>query len=55
LTRDRTTAVLILLTFVGMVGIYIGAYYAWQKYQAYQANYNKAGGGVLGTLAALNT
>lgn len=46
---------LILLTFVGMVGIYIGAWIAWQKYQAYQQTYQQSGGGLAGILNLLTT
>ena len=50
--RDRTNFTLILLTFLGMVGIYIGAWLAYQKYQQYQAQINQTGNtlGVLGSL-----
>jgi len=41
---NKTTSTLILLTFIGMVGIYIGAYYAWQKYQEYKAGTSSLGG-----------
>ncbi len=34
---QRTEFLLIALTFVGMVGLYVGGYYAWQQYQAYKA------------------
>jgi hypothetical protein len=43
---------LILLTFLGMVGLYIAGYLAWQKYQAYQATLAQKGtvGGLLSIL-----
>jgi uncharacterized YccA/Bax inhibitor family protein len=34
---NKTTSTLIVLTFVGMVGIYIGAIYAYNQYQKYKA------------------
>lgn len=45
--REKTTYTLVLLTFLGMVGIYIGAYLAYQKYQQYQT----AGGGLSGLMS----
>ena len=32
-----TTDLLVILTFVGMIGIYVGAYLAYKKYQTYTA------------------
>jgi hypothetical protein len=43
---------MIVLTFVGMVGIYVGLYLAWQKYQEYSATL-QGGGGVAGLLSLL--
>ena len=34
--RDDFTFGLIALTFLGMVGLYVGIYLAWQKWQEYQ-------------------
>jgi hypothetical protein len=50
--RDKTQAVLILLTFLGIVGLYVGLYLAWQKYQGYQATFQQQGalGGILSLL-----
>jgi len=50
--KDRTQAILILLTFVGMVGLYVGLYLAWKKYQAVQAQVQQQGalGSILGLL-----
>lgn len=47
--RVKTERTLILLTFLGIVGIYIGAWLAYQKYQAYQATLAQKGtlGGLL--------
>lgn len=39
----KTDRALLALTFLGMVGIYIGAYLAYQKYQAYQAKLQQQG------------
>jgi uncharacterized membrane protein required for colicin V production len=50
--HDKTTGVLIVLTFLGMVGIYVGAWMAYQKYQAYQAQFSSTGNS-LGLLAGL--
>ena len=33
--REGTIGTLVLLTFLGMVGLYVGLYLAWQKYQTY--------------------
>lgn len=52
--RDKTTAILVLLTFLGMVGIYVGLFMAYQKYQAYSAQLQSGGGGVSGLLALLS-
>ena len=41
----KSERALILLTFLGMVGIYIGAWYAYQQYQAYQAKLQQQGVG----------
>ena len=49
--RERTVAVLVLFTFVGMVGLYIGLWMAYKKYQQYDASFQSAGGGVSGLLA----
>lgn len=51
--RDRTQFILILLTFLGMVGLYVGLYLAWKKYQAVQADYQQKGalGSLLGLLS----
>lgn len=48
----KAQRVLILLTFLGMVGIYVGLYLAWKKYQAYQATLTAQGtvGGLLSIL-----
>jgi hypothetical protein len=48
--RDRTQFWLVVLTFVGMVGLYIGAWLAYQKYLAYQKQLQDKGtlGGLLG-------
>jgi hypothetical protein len=49
--KERTAFTLVLLTFVGMVGIYVGLYLAYQKYQDYQAQYSSQGvGGLLTSL-----
>lgn len=37
MNNNKALFPLVVLTFIGMVGIYIGAAYAWQKYQAYKA------------------
>ena len=47
--RDHVIDLVILLTFVGMVGLYVGAYLAWQKYQASTAK-GTAVGNVLSLL-----
>jgi DNA-binding transcriptional regulator of glucitol operon len=49
--REGTVGTLVLLTFVGMVGLYIGAWMAYQKYQQYAATFQNSGGGVSGLLA----
>ncbi|HVV01394.1 MAG TPA: hypothetical protein VHH88_08530 [Verrucomicrobiae bacterium] len=41
---NKSLSTLVLLTFLGMVGIYIGAYLAWRKYQAYDAQLSSPGG-----------
>jgi len=45
LSLMKSERALILLTFLGMVGIYIGAWYAYQQYQAYQAKLQQQGVG----------
>lgn len=40
---NKTASTLIVLTFIGMVGIYIGAYYAYQKYKSYKADASVSG------------
>ena len=55
MSSEKTTRLLILLTFVGMVGIYVGAYIAWQKYQTYQQTYQQSGGGLAGILNLLTS
>jgi len=49
--RERSTAVLVLLTFVGMVGIYVVLWMAYQKYQQYSATLQ--GGRLTGLLGLL--
>ena len=46
--RDST---LILLTFLGMVGLYVGAAYVYTKYQAYRSDLEKKG--TVGTLFSI--
>jgi hypothetical protein len=48
--RDRTQGILILLTFVGIVGLYVGAWLAYQKAQPYLNAYQSSGGGLAGLL-----
>ena len=50
--KERAILVLAIATFLGMVGIYVGLYLAWQKYQASTAQGTTAGN-VLGLLAKL--
>jgi len=62
--RENTLAVLILFTFLGMVGLYVGLWMAWKKYQQYaptiQAasdqldSIKKAGGSVSSLLSLLS-
>lgn len=49
---QRTVFALVLLTFLGMVGIYVGAWLAYQKYKAYQTTLQQQGavGGLLSLL-----
>ena len=61
--REGTLGTLVLLTFLGMVGLYIGLYLAWQKYQQYQPTIDKlstevtsaqgAGAGVISAITGL--
>ncbi len=55
--RDRSQFVLILLTFLGVVGIYIGLWIAYQKYQLYKGQLDQASqggiGGILGLLSGI--
>lgn len=46
--RERTLLVLIL---AGLVGIYIAAWLAYQKWQTYQKTFTSNGGGLAGLLA----
>jgi hypothetical protein len=39
--REGTIGTLVLLTFLGMVGLYVGLYLAWQKYQTYAPTLDK--------------
>jgi len=47
--RDDVIDLVVLLTFAGMIGIYVGLYQAWQKYQLSTAK-GTAAGTVLGLL-----
>jgi uncharacterized membrane protein len=38
---ERNIGILVLLTFLGMVGLYVGLYLAWQKYQEYEPTLTK--------------
>ena len=51
--KDRTLLVLVGLTFLGMVGLYVGMWLAYQKYQSYQTTLEQKGavGGLLSLLA----
>ncbi len=51
--RERTQGLLILLTFLGVLGLYIGAWLVYQKYQAYQATLQQKGtlGGLMDILS----
>jgi hypothetical protein len=61
--REGTLGTLVLLTFLGMVGLYIGLYLAWQKYQLYAPTIDKlstevtsaqgAGAGVVSAITGL--
>ena len=61
--QGKGIAVMILLTFLGMVGLYVGLYMAWQKYQQYAPAIQKvsdslssvqdAGTSVTGLLSAI--
>ena len=44
---------MIVAILLGMIGLYVAAYLAWQKYQAYQSTYANSGGGLNGLLAVL--
>jgi hypothetical protein len=57
---DRRTAALVFLTFLGMVGLYVGLWLAYKKYQEYAptiqadiAAAQNAGSSVTGLLSAL--
>jgi hypothetical protein len=50
MNRERSLFVLVLLTFLGMVGLYVGMYLAYQKYQTVNAQYEQ--GGVFGLLSS---
>ncbi|HEV2210094.1 MAG TPA: hypothetical protein VG167_15040 [Verrucomicrobiae bacterium] len=52
MNAERTQRILVLLTFLGMVGLYVGAYLAYQKYQSYQTTLQQRGtvGGILSIL-----
>jgi len=58
--RDKSTTVLVFLTFLGMVGLYVAAWMAYQKYQEYAPTIQKdiaaaqnASSSVTGLLSAL--
>jgi hypothetical protein len=60
--NDRTANLLIFLTFVGMVGLYIGLWMAYQKWQQYAPTIEKdvsavqgASSGVTGLLTSLTS
>lgn len=46
---------LVLLTFLGMVGIYVGLFLAYRKYQTYSAQLTSTGGGLGGLLSLLGS
>lgn len=50
--NNKTLFTLVVLTFVGMVGIYVGAAYAYKKYEEYKAQTGSVSGaaGLLGSL-----
>lgn len=52
--REKTQFALVVLVAVGMVGIYVGAWMAYQKYQEYKANVSsgKSVGGLFSLLTA---
>ncbi len=39
--QGKSIAVMVFLTFLGMVGLYVGLYMAWQKYQQYAPTIQK--------------
>jgi hypothetical protein len=53
--RERTVAIFVVLTFVGMVGIYVGAYLAYQKYQQYTTSTSSGATAVSGLLSLLGS
>jgi hypothetical protein len=50
--REGTIGTLVLLTFLGMVGLYVGFYLAWQKYQKYAPAIDKISGEVASVSSA---
>jgi hypothetical protein len=50
--KQRILDLLMVLSFLMLLGIYVGAWIGWQKVQAYQDQLNSSGG-ALGLLASL--
>jgi hypothetical protein len=52
--REGTIGTLVLLTFLGMVGLYVGLYLAWQKYQQYAPALDKVSTELAGASSGVN-
>jgi len=50
---DRRIALLVFLTFAGMVGIYVGAWMAYKKYQEYSASLQSSANSVNNVLTLI--